>query len=412
MLALLAGCNHDNDNSGDGHMECSDGHCHWVHTLTGAPTLITNTITTGVTPLVGCTNGHCMHPVEPVTQYAPPPGTHPEPLPEQHWASDAHGNPIDLSVPIVVDVAPTPATTPAAEANPIPAPVVTAPIPAAVPGNIFDIGVTGEKRAVIVGINKFSDPGAPPLSGCVNDAKTMQWICIHCWGFKAENIVLLLDEQATVANVKKALIAMVAATKDSDAWVYTQSSHGAEDAITPDAGGEPDHMNQMVCCTDFAWDRAHELIDKDFVEIFSPLPKGAIGFWMSDSCHSGDLDRDLLAPHARRHTAKTIPPPPSVAPRIAKAKARTLPVRSIKAGLLNVGFLSGCKANETSADTEDDQGVPCGELTNAFKVNYLSGDNFKLPLNQLVKLIDKDAKPYGQTPQAEGARAAKPVLFP
>lgn len=373
----------------------------------------------------GCPGGHCPapNPVTPAPTHVPPTftpdvpaashastGTHTEPLPEVSYPSDAQGNPLPATPPVIAQDAPAPI--------PDTAPVVidegvhhTPPVTGP-PTELAGIG-TGTKRAVIVGINKFLDPGAPPLSGCVNDAKTMYKICIECWGFDKKNIILLLDEQATVANVKSALEKMVGETKDGDLWVYTQSSHGAEDAITPDAGGEPDHMNQMVCCTDFAWDRAHELIDKDFVVIFSKLPKGAIGFWMSDSCHSGDLDRDMLKPTAKKRTPKTITPPAGeVSARIAKAKARSVPTRSIKAGLLNVGFLSGCKADETSADTQDDTGVPCGALTDAFKTVYLKDENYKLPLTNLAKLIRNETKPFGQAPQAEGARAAKPILFP
>lgn len=273
--------------------------------------------------------------------------------------------------------------------------------------NLIELHVTGVKRAVLVGINKYSDPGAPELAGCVNDAKSLYDLCVNYWGFDPKNIVILLDGDATKANVVAALKNMVAATKDGDLDIYWQSSHGAEDAVSTDANGEPDHLNQMVCCTDFAWDAEHELIDKDFVAIFGKLPKGAVFNWGSDSCHSGDLDRALFKPHTHPKTQKSIVQPAAVKARVAKLKAKSLRPRSIKADILNVGFISGCKPDQTSADTQDENGVPCGALTNYFRKQYLL--NPTLPLKDLGQKIDDALSQdgYDQAPQAEGGRIEK-----
>lgn len=358
FLLICAGCNDNNDDGGG----CANGQCH-AHVVITAPHVT-------VVPPSFSVHGN----------------TVPSPVSSVTIGADAAG----------VAVLPSPTSPNVA--------------PFAVGPNLIELHVTGAKRAVLVGINKYSDPGAPQLAGCVNDAQSLYDLCVNYWGFDPKNIVCLLDEQATKANVVAALKAMVAATKDGDGCLYWQSSHGAEDAVSDDANSEPDHLNQMVCCTDFAWDREHELIDKDFVAIFSPLPKGAIFNWGSDSCHSGDLDKGLFLPHLHRRIQKSIPQPAFVKVRVAKLKAKSLRPRSIKAELLNVGFISGCKSDQTSADTQDENGVPCGALTNYFRHQYLL--NPKLSLTDLAQKIDAALAQdgYDQAPQAEGARIEKAWL--
>lgn len=316
-----------------------------------------------------------------------------------------HRTSTNVSTTTTIEV---PATFPA----PVPpaAPVVAAPAPVAPPITIA-IGA-GIKRAVIVGINKYSDPGAPTLAGCVNDALDMKAKAISTWGFKEECIALLLDEQATKANVVKALTDAVAATQPGDTLLYSQSSHGAEDAVSDDANSEPDHMNQMICCSDFSWDRDHELIDKDFVQIFSKLPDGVIFNWESDSCHSGSLDKQLQRHNAKGHfqVKKEFPQTAIVAARVAKAKARSLPMRKVQTGILNVGFISGCKSDQTSADTQDENGRPCGALTHYFLaiIDGLSDAPITSVADKLDSALAADG--YDQQPQAEGGRKDKPWL--
>lgn len=315
-----------------------------------------------------------------------------------------HRTSTNVSTTTTIEV---PATFPA----PVPpaAPVVAAP--AAAPDTTIAIG-TGIKRAVIVGINVYSDPGAPTLAGCVDDALDIKTKAISAWGFKDECITMLLDKQATKAAVVKALTDAVAATQPGDTLLYWQSSHGAEDAVSDDANGEPDHMNQMVCCTDFSWDPKFELIDKDFVAIFSRLPADAIFNWGSDSCHSGDLDKQIKKHNAKGHfvVRKEFPQTVAVAARVAKAKARSLPMRKVQTGILNVGFISGCQSDQTSADTQDENGRPCGALTHYFLANIDALADASLV--DVAAKVDSalSADGYDQVPVAEGGRKNKPWL--
>lgn len=287
---------------------------------------------------------------------------------------------------------------------------------------------TGVKRAVIVGINVFLDPGAPPLSGCVLDAarlyakssgdtngtvvafhgavaadKAKQW-AVNNWGYDVKNITLLLNEQATVANVKAALNAAVAASKPGDSLIYWQSSHGTEDTIADDNGAA---VHGIVCCYDFGWTREQELCDVDLKAIFSKLPDGVLFNWGADSCNSGGLDRNV-GKHKHPVREKSVTQPPAVRQRVRAARIAGAKTRGMVSGELDVGFLPGCKPDQTSADSQEDDGTPGGALTIMFMKEV---DAFAAqPLTALAKQMDADlaADGYDQVCVPDGARKSKP----
>ena len=50
----------------------------------------------------------------------------------------------------------------------------------------------GTKRAVLIGINYVNQQGE--LSGCHNDCLNMKDYIMNVWGFKEENITVLMDD--------------------------------------------------------------------------------------------------------------------------------------------------------------------------------------------------------------------------
>lgn len=308
----------------------------------------------------------------------------------EHHCSNGHCT----WVPIHAD-----AVAPHAAVVVVPSAFIPQPVTAAPSG-------TGIKRAVLVGINKFQNPGAPELSGCVNDARNIQKKAIASWGFTPDCIITLIDEEATVANVKAALTDAVNSSKPGDTVLYWQSSHGATD--NDPVTGE---LYDLVCCYDFDWDAAHELTSKDFKAIFGAAAKGVYIGWGSDSCHSGDLDKNV-GHHKHRVRAKSPVPPEAVRLRVAKAEKNGAKSRSITDGVLDVALIAGCKSDETSADSSDDQGVPCGAFTNQFLLDIDAMQN--ATMKELAKKLDADLKAqgYDQTPVTSGSYATKPWLKP
>jgi hypothetical protein len=140
------------------------------------------------------------------------------------------------------------------------------------------------RKSLHIGLNRV-DPqqyggwdGA--LSGCINDANAMKEIA-EGRGFTAEQ---LIDEHATIGNVKKKLDAYAAELKDGDFLFLTYSGHGGQ---VPDQNGdEPDGYDETWCLYDT------ELVDDSLYGALCTFAEGVRIFIMSDSCHSETVARD------------------------------------------------------------------------------------------------------------------------
>jgi metacaspase-1 len=261
------------------------------------------------------------------------------------------------------------------------------------------------KKALLVGINKY--PSAP-LSGCVNDVTDMKAILIANYGFADGDIKLLKDGDATTENILKGLAWLTAGTKSGDTRFFHYSGHGAEYA-GGDVTQQPNGQNQIICPVDFDWTEAHMIKDVQFVDVFKTLPDNVIFNWISDSCHSGDLTR-VLSRNESKSKFYPVPPPVNVAIQLEKAKKQGR--RGFVQGSLDVGYVSGCRFDQTSADTYDSTGRPRGALTWYF-LDVLS----KSPTSALKDVVSTTMSNlkrdgYSQEPQAEGARVVSPFLNP
>jgi metacaspase-1 len=205
-------------------------------------------------------------------------------------------------------------------------------------------------KALCLGLNTYL--GAP-LRGCVNDAGTAAEIMVQKFKFPAENVHILCDQRATTSAIRDRLHWLAADAHSGSRLFLHFSGHGAQTA-TRTPYGEVDGLDEIICPIDFDWTDAHMIRDKEFYEIFSKLPPGVKFNWISDSCHSGDQTRGLYTP-------KTMPTPFDIMWKIRIAKQKNL-IGTREDKILDVGYVSGCKSNQTSADTFID-GKPCGALT-------------------------------------------------
>ncbi len=103
------------------------------------------------------------------------------------------------------------------------------------------------KKALCVGINNFKNYPESSLNGCINDAYDMEDILMKYMGFKENEVVKLMDKEATKANIMKNLQEMVEGAKSNeyDSLVFSMSSHGTQ---MPDLNGdEPDDFDEAFC---------------------------------------------------------------------------------------------------------------------------------------------------------------------
>jgi hypothetical protein len=268
-------------------------------------------------------------------------------------------------------------------------------------------------RALLVGINRY--PGCP-LSGCINDVTDMAHALVDKFKFASSSITLLADERATTQRILGALNKLVHGAQAGDRLLFHYSGHGAQVAARKD---EHVHgMDDVICPVDFDWSEEHLIRDVTFHQIFSALPDGVKFNWVSDSCHSGTLDRDLEPP-AKKGSKKPkvlgprcMTPPADIAwnhHRVARDlghSSRNIHRTSIEKAL-PVGFVSGCKDRQTSADANFG-GRANGALT-YFLLKHLSADQ---SLAKVVDAVRADLKKngYTQVPQIDGTRVTAPFL--
>ena len=252
-------------------------------------------------------------------------------------------------------------------------------------------------KALLVGINSYR---GCPLQGCVNDIfNTLKRITTPAdprYGFLSNDITQLLDNDADTSNWKDALQGLVANAKPLDRLYFHYSGHGA----TADNCDLPGQFQNCVCPVDFDFTPEHMITDQFFHQLFSTLPDGVIFNWVSDSCHSADLDRRMTK---RIHRARLF----------TGSKDRRNQTRTIVPGALtNVALLSGCGLDQTSADSQDPAtGQPCGACTWAY-LTALSELPASAPWTQISQLTNRILAQHSYTQQTDpdGGRIAKPML--
>ncbi len=146
------------------------------------------------------------------------------------------------------------------------------------------------KKALCVGINDYPYVGND-LHGCINDAKGWAGLLTAHFDFPAADVKLLLDSQATKANVMAGLKALLTGAKAGDVLVFTNSSHGTYVADT--SGDEPTY-DEAICPYDC---EANLIVDDELRELFAAsLPKNVRLTVISDSCFSGTVTRVCRSP--------------------------------------------------------------------------------------------------------------------
>lgn len=257
-------------------------------------------------------------------------------------------------------------------------------------------------KAFLCGINKY--PGAP-LAGCVNDVQDMANYLVKNQGFSPSSIRLLVDERATTQNILDRLNWLID-VKPGDRCLFHYSGHGAQVA-TRNHAQEVDGLDEVACPVDFDWTDVHMIRDKQFHALFAKVPAGVKFNWISDSCHSGDLLRGFNLGSSRHY-----PVPADITWRndIARNKSYKAAGMGNPTSPLNVGYISGCKSNQTSADANFN-GRANGAAT-YFILKVLQAHP-TAALTEIVKLANAElaSNHYTQHPQAEGLRITNGFLL-
>lgn len=150
------------------------------------------------------------------------------------------------------------------------------------------------KRGLVIGCNY--PQSETPLLGSANDALAMKSMLEKVYGFKSEDITVLIDtdnayKQPTSGNIKDTLKELVEVSEPGDAIFVHFSGHGVQLPAEDDEAEEVDGLDEAIVPSDM-----NPILDDDLRQIFKPLKERVALTVVADCCHSGGLLDHLEAP--------------------------------------------------------------------------------------------------------------------
>ncbi|ANZ76394.1 BA75_03974T0 [Komagataella pastoris] len=284
---------------------------------------------------------------------------------------------------------------------------------------------TGRKKALLVGINYFGTSSA--LNGCINDVQNMKAYLINYHGYKAEDMVILTDDQKDIVSIpnKQNMIAamqwLVSDARPNDSLVFHYSGHGGR---TEDLNGdEVDGFDDVIYPLDFK--TAGHIVDDDLHDILvKPLPMGCRLTAIFDSCHSGtcldvpftyraqdgqikeynvwkesgsDAMQAVLG-YAQGNMSTVVKSVGSMFKKVTKSNSSAVErIKKEKFSPADVIAFSGCKDTQTSADTVQN-GTATGAMSWAF-ISVLTQNPNQSYLTLLQNIRNLIGTKYSQKPQ-------------
>jgi metacaspase-1 len=213
------------------------------------------------------------------------------------------------------------------------------------------------KKAVLIGINRYRIPGAD-LRGCVNDVKNMQSVLTRSYGFKEGDITVLTDFAATKKGIESAIRKLVQGGRKGDVLLVHFSGHGSN--VPDNDGDEADDRDEILCPTDLDW--KNPMRDDWLRKTFDSMRAGVSLTVITDCCHSGTITRAVQPPDAPS-IERYLPSPwdlvatesgrslrGTVKTELRKSKRASRKQRDIVEADLPEVLITGCRADQTSAD--------------------------------------------------------------
>ena len=153
--------------------------------------------------------------------------------------------------------------------------------------------------AVVVGISDYEN--FPTLERGAPDAEKMRGMLEgSAWGIPADNIRVLLDEEATKEGISTALTEWLPANVRSDDWVVVYFS-GYASRIEDTSGDEEDGIDTGFCPVDAAAQEfERDILDDELSRWLDQLPTDRVTL-IVDSDHEGVGDHDPDHPGHEEH---------------------------------------------------------------------------------------------------------------
>jgi hypothetical protein len=221
------------------------------------------------------------------------------------------------------------------------------------------------KRALVIGIDNYQTaPKIPVLHGCVNDATLVRGILEEQFGFPADQIAVLTNDQATRDGILAAFDAMVTATGKDDIVVFYYAGHGSQ--MTDREGDEASGLDNTIMPTDSeGWSGVNRDITDDEIHLRLKAlgTKTSFTTMIVDACHSATITRDAFGESSRGVRADTRPVaelPPSPIPKEATRSVGGAGGDRGPSGWMPLAdqyvLIAGCRDEETSKEYRPPEG--------------------------------------------------------
>ena len=146
-----------------------------------------------------------------------------------------------------------------------------------------------ERYAVIVGVDRYPESLSADLEGPAADARLMRSVLVEKYGFRPENVLLLLDGAATRDRILAAAERHLGQAGPDGVAVLYYSGHGTRlDDNFGAADREPDGKDEAL----LVWGPEHGsvILDDELTALSDRLRAGRALFVL-DACHSGSASR-------------------------------------------------------------------------------------------------------------------------
>mmetsp|Transcript_11222 Transcript_11222/g.45651 ORF Transcript_11222/g.45651 Transcript_11222/m.45651 type:complete len:363 (+) Transcript_11222:40-1128(+) len=299
----------------------------------------------------------------------------------------------------------------------------------------------GNKKALLVGIN-YLTASKGRLNGCINDVNNVaQFLQSNC-GYTAARMRVLTDDQPnnmpTAANILASFAWLVEGAVPGDCLFFHYSGHGGQ------VGGsflEDDGKNETILPVDY--ERAGQIKDSHIYDaLVRPLPAGVRLTAIFDSCHSGTvMDLPYIYKSTRHSDAHKDESQPSFLERhmsgwgmalaggltgIATAVvahagselvhqgskvARHEIAKALNTSDADVYMLSGCRDEQTSADTSVDGVGATGAMSYSFisALQQQPNQNWGSLVDNMRDILVSGPKKYTQVPQLSMGHPTDPA---
>jgi len=220
-----------------------------------------------------------------------------------------------------------------------------------------------EKRALIIGIDKYL---APPnakiegtarsafknLHGCVNDGRAMHSVIVSKFQFDTKNIDTLFNEAANRNGILKAMNDLLKKSNANDIAFIFYAGHGSQ--VPNSLAREEDKKDESMVPSDTWKPGVEDIRDKELAKIYNDfLDKGIKLTVIMDCCHSGSLSRGPNDPGLFRFIDD--------ANYDAKDASQPTPPETRPEG--NFLILSAAQDNELAQEQRDEHNIPHGAFT-------------------------------------------------